>query len=337
MSDAALLQATTGAATAGRQPKAKPPGDFGPNSPPRPMQTQTVGVDPELVETAIETPEDWLLVRLDPPLAMTEGGLAIPAASAPPARTGVVVRAGPGRISEDGKTRLPMTCAVEDRILFEPAAGKSPPRVPRETSERRGWAYRLMRAGSVCAIVAPTNTNEGDQRSLDAGTGGLPARPKGGPPVSRSGGRITATRLTPVGGWIVVRLDERLAMVATNRGWIGLDPEKLKRKRAAGRLHRANGSVHVVQYEPEEREDCWTGEVVARGEGLLTVVRCLDGDRMTRAPKLCDVGDRVIWSGNPPYVLKLNDLDLIEEAEWLVQEHPCVMGVVRAQPMEAVA
>ncbi|MEK9725007.1 MAG: hypothetical protein VW405_16195 [Rhodospirillaceae bacterium] len=291
---------------------------------------QTVGVDPSLVETSILPPEDWLLVRLDAPLDKTEGGIAIPTAHAPPARTGLVVQAGPGRISEDGKTRLPMSCAVGDRILFEPAAGKGLPRVERETSAR-GWGYRLMRAGSVCAIVKPDAVTEDEQRALDAGEAELPARPKGGPPVSRAGGRITAKRLLPVGGWIVVKLDQRLTMVPMRTqggafaGYLPINPEKLER-RPAGKLHRANGAVHLVESEPEEREDSWTGTVLARGEGILTVVRCLDGDRMTRAPKLCEVGDRIVWSGGPPWVLKLNDLDLIEEAEWLVREDTCVVA-----------
>lgn len=296
---------------------------------------QTVGVDPSLVETSVRCPEDWILVRLDPPIDKTEGGLAIPTAHAPPARTGVVAVAGPGRISEDGKTRLPMPCAVGDRVLFEPAAGKGLPRVPRETSERGGWGYRLMRAGSVCSLVVPEPVNEHEQRGLDAGAGGLPARPKGGPPVSRAGGRITAKRLRPVGGWLVVKLDQRMTMVPVRTasggfGWLPLNPEKLERKRPSKKLHRVNGSVHLVEHEPEEREDSWTGTVLARGEGQLTVVRCLDGDRMTRAPRLCEVGDRIIWSGGPPWVLKLNDLDLIEEAEWLVREDVCIVATISA-------
>lgn len=298
-------------------------------------QAQTVGVDPDQIETTIRCSEDWLLVRLDPPLDKTEGGIAIPVVHAPPARTGVVVSAGDGRISEDGKTRLPMTCAVGDRVLFEPASGKGLPRVPRETSERGGWGYRIMRAGSVCAVVKPTPTTEGEQRALDAGAGGLPARPKGGPPVSRAGGRITGARLTPTDGWLVVRLDARLTMVPLRSGgWAGMSTERIERaveRAKQPKLKDRNGrSLHLVEREPEEREDSWTGRVVARGDGVLTVVRCLDGDRMTHAPRLCEVGDRILWAGSPPYVLKLNDLDGLEEAEWLVLEHACVIGVLAA-------
>ena len=67
----------------------------------------------------------------------------------------------------------------------------------------------------------------------------------------------------------------------------------------------------------------WTGRVEARGPGLLTVVRCLDGDRATIAPKLCEVGDRIMYTTEFP-LLSLPGVN----GYALVRERPCLAGVL---------
>ena len=95
-----------------------------------------VGVHPERVEFDVHPPVDWILLRLDPPQDRSEGGVLAPAQVIPPARTGVVIKAGPGALSDDGRTRMPMDCEPGQRVLFERAAGKGLPRCPRETTSK---------------------------------------------------------------------------------------------------------------------------------------------------------------------------------------------------------
>lgn len=284
---------------------------------------QTVGVDPATIETAVHPPGNWILLRLDPPQTASEGGILIDQKAIPPSRTGVVVRQGPGRLSEDGKMLLPMNCKVGDRILFERAAGKGLPRCPRETTETR-WAYLLLREGSVNAIIEPEQPSPAEQRGLDSGAAGVPPRPAGAEvPVSRLRGRLTASRLRPVIDWLAISLDARAEVLdPAPRGRV-LAPVK-KRYAANGR------AVCVVEHEPEERADTWSGSVLARGPGLLTVVRCLDGDRMTVAPRLCEVGDRVLAAWTPPWVQILDPFkpQVHPGDELLIREYPCVCAVL---------
>lgn len=281
----------------------------------------TVGVDPATIEQAVIPPLDWILIRLDPPLEGTDSGIIVPVH--PPARTGVVVRRGPGALAEDGRTRLPMHCDVGDRVLFERAAGKNLPRVPRETQRPVGsspgrWAYILIRDGSVCATVGHEPVGEHERRALDSGDAGLPPRP-GDVPVSRCG-PMAWERLEPVQDWLVMRADMRPEVVdAAPRGVL----------RPARKLHRANGSAKLLLEEkaPVERYDLWSGTVLKRGAGLLTVTRCLDGDRVGRAPWIVKEGDRCLFSGAPPHVQAIRELDpFAPGAEVLMREYPCVVA-----------
>lgn len=282
-----------------------------------------VGVDPARVELDVIPPLDWLLVRLDPRIEQTEGGLAVPSTVTPPARTGVLIARGDGALSDDGKTRMPKVCDIGDRILFERAAGKGLPRVPRETTERSGWGYLLIREGSVCSLVEPGRVSPDRQRALDAGAGGVPARPDGSlVPVSRRGA-MCWDRLLPVQDWLVVRMDERQEQTDM------LVPVK--------QFHRANGRskpVFIHEKEPEEKYDLWSGEVLRRGPGLVTVTRCLDGDRMGEAPRIAEEGGRVLFAATHPHAAPIYDEHMVgsagawqvqgEHREFLMREYPCV-------------
>lgn len=273
-----------------------------------------VGVDPETIETGtVQPPGDWVLIRLDPPIEFTKGGIVVPSRSRPVARTGVVVAIGEGCLSDDGHTRMPMSAVPGQRVLFERAAGKGLPRVPTETNETR-WGYLLTRDGSICAIVAPEPTDPNRQRGLDAGAAGVPKRPKGGVPVSRSG-HLTAERITPVQDWLMVLPDRREEEVSTSPS----------RKKA---IYGARGKVlKMVEDNPEGRYDLWSAAVLARGPGLTTLTRCLDGDRIGRAPHLCEPGDRILYCGEPPWLQPLEELDPISAgAPMLIREHICVVS-----------
>lgn len=270
-----------------------------------------VSVDPSRVELDVLPPLDWLLIRLDPPITETDGGIVVPDQAVPPARTGVVIRVGPGMVSEDGRTRLPMHCEVGQRVMFERAAGKGIPRCPRETSERRGWAYLLVRDGSLCAKILPWE-DPIPGKTLDAGGGGVPARPEGSSvPVSRAG-RLAPERLQPVQDWMVVRSDAKpetadpgplpapqSAELARPAKFLHLPGKGANGKGNAKRIEQKR--VHLQETEPEETYEMWSGTCLARGDGLMTVTRCLDGDRVGTAPRLAEVGDRFLFAVGRPF------------------------------------
>lgn len=275
---------------------------------------ETVGIHPDDIETRVKATGSWLLVRLDPPITATDGGILVPGQSVPPARTGLVIHAGPGALSDDGKTRMPMHAKAGQRILFERAAGKGLPRTPRETTGKR-WGYILLKDGSVCGIIDTPAVSEGEQRALDAGAAGTPPRPDGGFPVSRLRGDIQWEQITPVQDWLVVKAD-----VAPDR----VDSPSRVLTDPRGKV------LHVVETDPQERYELWSGTVLRQGGGLLSMTRCLDGDRVGRVPHICNVGDRVFFAGQPPWTQSIG-------AEWkgipaggafLMREDPCVMGVI---------
>jgi len=310
----------------------------------------TVGVDPARVEIDVVPPLDWLLVRLDPPITETDGGIAVPGQAIPPARTGVVVKAGKGMVSEDGVTLLPMHAKVGQRIMFERAAGKGLPRCPKETSERRGWAYLLLRDGSVCAVIESQPVDPARQRALDAGAAGVPARPEGSSvPVSRAG-TLSPERLRPVQDWMVVRAD--LMPEAADPGPVQApaevaQPAKFLHLPGKGKGGKAKARpippkrVLLREREPEEAYEMWSGTILSRGEGLLTVTRCLDGDRVGRAPRLAEVGSRCLFSVARPFCEQIDPIRGFRPgSEFLMREYgpggaSNVCGVL--PPLEAEA
>lgn len=279
-----------------------------------------VGIDPARVEVEVVPPLDWLLIRLDPPIDETDGGIVVPAQAIPPARTGVVIQVGPGMVSEDGRTRLPLHCEIGQRVMFERAAGKGLPRCPRETSERRGWAYLLVRDGSLCARILPWE-DPIPGKVLDAGAGGLPARPAGSPvPVTRAG-RISPERLVPVQDWMVVLSDLAPTMSdpTPQAPQPNVSPELAQPAKFLHLPGRGKGGkdlakpvapkrLHLQEAEPAEVYEMWSGTCLARGDGLMTVTRCLDGDRVGTAPRLAEVGQRFFFSVGRPFCEEIDPI-----------------------------
>jgi co-chaperonin GroES (HSP10) len=270
----------------------------------------TVGIDLAKIETHVKLPLDWILVRLDPPQRKTLGGIEIPDTILPEARSGIVITRGPGAIADDGKTRLPVSCRVGERIWFEASAGKFLPHVPR-VSGPKGYGYKLIRDGSVNALV------EADPSDIDEE---LP--PASGPiPVSRCivGGPGWLDRLQPVQDWMLVRLDNRA------------ETHQVRRLPAIPLVTPSGQQIHLgPDRDQMQREDTWTVVVLRRGPGLITTTRCLDGDRVGKAPDLVKAGDRIIACGTAPNVQAID-----YAKDWsapgmvvLMREYPCYCGTV---------
>lgn len=273
----------------------------------------TVGISYEKLETHVTLHEDFILVRLDPPIARTKGGIEIPGTVKPSSRTGLVVQRGPGKLSDDGRTRMPTTCDVGHRILFEVGAGDFLPMVPRETTPT-GWGYKLIRDGSVIATVAGAGEDEDSDAELPPPNGPVPVSIRGRYDVPG-----WADRLEPVQDWLLVRMDERQSEHVVRSGPRLVD--------LSGRPLR----IHLgPDRDQERREDTWTVQVLKRGPGLNTITRCLDGDRLGRAPHIVKVGDRAIAKGTAP---NAQPIDMDEE--WsapgrvlMLREYPCIRGVI---------
>lgn len=254
------------------------------------------GLDPALVESCVEPAEARYLVRLDPPIDRSRGGILLPDQSLPLARTGVVVAAGKGAWSEDGKQRLPMHAKKGDRILFEYAAGYTLPRVPEKTTPGKERGYKLVRDGSVIAVISGSGPWPEFLEDADA----------------------VVPRLTMTQDWLLVHNDrpqaEHVAGVANAAG-----KGAHTRRKVAG---RALGGIRLLipsarsQVEQSER---WTGTVVKRGPGLI-----LAREGMTSWPHLCEEGDRVLYSTAFP-LMSLPGVD----GYAVVRERPCVEAVIR--------
>lgn len=279
-----------------------------------------VGISAANVEHAFAPSDDRMLVRLDPPIDRSRGGILVPDSSVPQSRSGVVVSVGLGALSDDGRTRLPMHAKPGQRILFEYAAGYSIPRVPDATTTReRG--YKVIRDGSIIAVID--------------GTGAWPEFVEPAEDV--------IPRLKLVQDWLLIRNDRpqgihnfRMPTPAERAGRLLKRVGRTDQAMARAREHVARqlnadphtrGRVLVLptagsQVQLAER---WTGRVLARGPGLLTVTRCLDGDRMGETEPRCKVGDRVLYTTEFPF-LSLPGVN----GHALVREVPCLAGVLGA-------
>ena len=177
----------------------------------------------------------------------------------------------------------------------------------------------MLRNGSINAIVSPSETETGNGSGLP-NSSDLPALPDGATITASSPGRITWERIQPVQDWLVVRADEKpeTAEVSAPR-----------MARPTGQRDMQGRPIFIVEQNAEERAPLWSGRVLARGPGLTTITRCLDGDRMGFAPKLCTSGQRVFYWGEPPWLQRWNWETTIEgEREMLIREYPCVASVI---------
>lgn len=273
----------------------------------------TVGIPPERIEH-LRLPLDWILVRLDPPTRITRGGIELPDLVMGASRTGVVVSRGEGALSDDGRTKMPMTCERTDRVLFEVGGGKALPLVPRVTTSTE-WGYRLIRDGSVCALVDDWTPPDGFREKLPPAPGPVPVSHRGPMDVPEWAGR-----LRPVQDWLLVRMDERATEHEVRRRpgvpLVGLDGQPLKLQLGPDR-------------DQERREDTWTVEVLRRGPGLNTITRCIDGDRINPMRQfLTRDGARAVAMATSPHAQPIG-----MDEEWsapgvilLLREGPCIVA-----------
>lgn len=276
-----------------------------------PTEGVEAGIDPSQVERVITPKDSRYLVRLDPPMDRSRGGIMVPDVSIPQSRSGVVIKAGLGALSDDGKTRMPMVAKPGDRVLFEYAAGYSIPRVPHATTAREK-GYKLVGDGSILAVIK--------------GSGKWPEFPDDADAV--------VPRLALAHDWLLVQNDavqqvHKLAMPGR-----ALTPAERagKRVRVNGRapvaLHPSlAGRVLVLPTQGSQVEGAerWTGVVRARGPGMVSMTRCLDGDRVGRSTPMCGVGDRVLYTTEFPF-MSLPGID----HHVLVKERPCLWAVLGA-------
>lgn len=283
-----------------------------------------VGISAANVEHAFHPSDDRMLVRLDPPIDRSRGGILVPDSSVPQSRSGVVVSVGLGALSDDGRTRMPMHAKPGQRVLFEFAAGYSIPRVPDATTTReRG--YKVIRDGSIIAVID--------------GTGAWPEFVEPAEDV--------IPRLKLVQDWLLIRNDRpqgihqlRMPTPAERAGrllkGVGMaDAELRMRKAREATMRELNAKVAAnprlagrvlvlpTQGSQVHLAERWTGTVLARGPGLLGMIRCLDGDRVNRAATRCAVGDRVLYTTEFP-LLSLPGVN----GHALVREVPCLAGVL---------
>lgn len=71
----------------------------------------------------IRPTNDKLVIERDAAKKMTDGGLHLPEEQKDEPKSGVVIAAGPGRFNIETCTRLPMSIAVGDRVLFDRHSG----------------------------------------------------------------------------------------------------------------------------------------------------------------------------------------------------------------------
>lgn len=89
--------------------------------------------------------DDRILVLRDEKMDRTEGGIIVPEMAKQNANGAVVKKVGPGRWSQDGTRRLPMTVKEGDRVLLDTYA-KNPVKID-------GVEYDLLREGDIVAVL----------------------------------------------------------------------------------------------------------------------------------------------------------------------------------------
>lgn len=75
-----------------------------------------------LKDTTIEPLADRVIIKRDPELTQTPGGILIPETCTDKPMEGKIISVGPGRTTESGSL-VPMSVKVDDRVLFAKFAG----------------------------------------------------------------------------------------------------------------------------------------------------------------------------------------------------------------------
>ena len=66
-----------------------------------------------------------VLVRPETPAEKSKGGIVLPDMAKERPQRGKVLAAGPGKVSDDGQSRIPMSVSVGDIVLFTRYSGNS--------------------------------------------------------------------------------------------------------------------------------------------------------------------------------------------------------------------
>jgi chaperonin GroES len=97
------------------------------------------------VSVSIKPLEDRILVQPLDAEQTTASGLVIPDTAKEKPQEGKVLAVGPGRVDEDGETRIPLDVAVDDVVVFSKYGGTE--------LKYDGQEYLLLSARDVLAIV----------------------------------------------------------------------------------------------------------------------------------------------------------------------------------------
>jgi len=223
-----------------------------------------VGIDPARVEELVKPIDDWVLVRMDPPLKSSRGGILIGADSVPESRVGVIVSQGDGFLLPNGSGRSLMNAEVGDRVLVERRAGKTMPGVRDETDAATGkLGYLLIRNGSIVCVIRRV------AREVRAEPGDkLPQL------------ELAPGDIEPCGDWTLVRTDR---------------PQQEHAFRPAKGLAVPKFLLPDLQKARQaNKTDTWSGVVVRAGPGRLAE------DGVKRAEVRAKRGARVLYEVNNP-------------------------------------
>lgn len=75
-----------------------------------------------LKDTIIEPLADRVIIKRDPEVTLTPGGIIIPDTMTDKPMEGIIISVGPGRTTESGSL-VPMSVKPDDRVLFAKFAG----------------------------------------------------------------------------------------------------------------------------------------------------------------------------------------------------------------------
>lgn len=92
---------------------------------------------------------DRIVIRRDPEMTQTAGGIYIPDTAREKNQSGTVVAVGKGKADEHGKI-TPLEVKVGDRVLFGKYAGTE---TPRQTLESGGEELIIMREEEILGIL----------------------------------------------------------------------------------------------------------------------------------------------------------------------------------------